>query len=126
MAKDKPSPSEQQAILKRLDTFSRLTDSSVPIPFTGFRIGAEAIIGLIPVIGDVAGLLLSSYVLLEAHRAGASTSVKVKILANMAIDFLGGLVPVVGDIFDAYFKANTRNTNILRKHLQKQMGEHNQ
>ncbi|UTF59133.1 DUF4112 domain-containing protein [Gilvimarinus sp. DA14] len=110
---------EQQAILARLDKFSRLMDSSVRVPFIGFRVGFEAIIGLVPFIGDFAGLLLSSYVLLEAQRAGASTGVKVKIAANMAIDFVGGLVPLVGDIFDAYFKANTRNTKILREHLQK-------
>ena len=104
--------------MARLDKFSRLMDSSVRVPFIGFRVGFEAIIGLIPFIGDVAGLLLSSYVLLEAQRAGASMGVKVKIAANMAIDFVGGLVPLVGDIFDAYFKANTRNTKILREHLQ--------
>lgn len=116
--KPKPSQAEQQAILARLDKFSRLTDSSVPIPFTNFRIGAEAIIGILPVIGDVAGLLLSSYVLIEAQRAGASRWVKLRIMANMGIDFLGGLVPLVGDIFDAYFKANTRNTKLLREYLE--------
>ena len=86
----KPSKAEQQAILKRLDTFSRFTDSSVPIPFTSFRIGTEAIIGILPIVGDAVGLLLSSYVLFEAHRAGASRWVKLRILANMSIDFLGG------------------------------------
>ncbi|WP_026286863.1 DUF4112 domain-containing protein [Gilvimarinus chinensis] len=109
---------ERQAILNRLETFSRVMDSSLRIPFTNFHIGFEAIIGLIPFVGDIAGLLLSSYVLLEAQKAGASTGVKLKIMSNMAIDFCGGLIPVVGDVFDAYFKANTRNTRILRKHLQ--------
>ena len=117
----KPSKAQQQAILARLDKFSRLTDSSVRIPFTPFRIGAEAIIGIVPVVGDVAGLLLSSYVLLEAQRAGASRSVKLRIMANMAVDFLGGLVPIVGDIFDAFFKANTRNTRLLREHLEREL-----
>ncbi|WP_049722203.1 DUF4112 domain-containing protein [Gilvimarinus polysaccharolyticus] len=116
----KTSKAEQQAILARLDKFSRLTDSSIAIPFTNFRIGAEAIIGLIPVVGDLTGLLLSGYVLLEAHRAGASRSIKLRIIANMGIDFLGGLVPVVGDVFDALFKANTRNTRLLRNYLEKQ------
>ena len=116
----KPSKAEQQAILKRLDTFSRFTDSSVPIPFTSFRIGTEAIIGILPIIGDAVGLLLSSYVLFEAHRAGASRWVKLRILANMGIDFLGGLIPLAGDVFDAFFKANTRNTRLLREHLQKE------
>lgn len=116
----KPSKAEQQAILKRLDTFSRFTDSSVPIPFTSFRIGTEAIIGILPIVGDAVGLLLSSYVLFEAHRAGASRWVKLRILANMGIDFLGGLIPLAGDVFDAFFKANTRNTRLLREHLEKE------
>ncbi|BFM21071.1 DUF4112 domain-containing protein [Gilvimarinus japonicus] len=119
--KAKPSKAEQQAILARLDKFSRLTDSSVAVPFTNVRIGAEAIIGILPVVGDVAGLLLSGYVLFEAQRAGASWWVKLRILANMTIDFLGGLVPVVGDVFDAFFKANTRNTRILREYLERDM-----
>lgn len=117
----KPSKAEQQAILARLDKFSRLTDSSVAIPFTNFRIGAEAIIGILPVVGDLAGLLLSSYVLIEAQRAGASRWVKLRIIANMVIDFLGGLVPLVGDVFDAFFKANTRNTKLLREYLERDM-----
>lgn len=115
----KPSKAEQQAILARLDKFSRLTDSSVSIPFTNFRIGAEAIIGILPVVGDAAGLLLACYVLFEAQRAGASGIVKLRILANMGIDFIGGLIPVIGDVFDAYFKANTRNTRILREYLER-------
>jgi hypothetical protein len=118
-----PIETRQRAILKRLDTFSRFTDSSIRIPFTRFRIGAEPIIGLIPVVGDMAGLLLSGYVLLEAQRAGASREVKVKILHNMGIDFLGGLLPVVGDAFDAIYKANIRNARLLRNYLEKELVE---
>lgn len=111
----------QQAALDRLERFSRLTDSSIGIPFTRFRFGLDAIIGLIPGIGDVAGLLLSCYVLLEAQRAGASGKVKRRMLYNMLIDFVGGLVPVVGDAFDAVYKANTRNTRLLKRYLREQL-----
>jgi len=117
----KPSVARQRAILARLNKFSRLTDSSIGIPFTRIRIGAEAVIGLLPVVGDAAGLLLSGYVLLEAQRAGASKAVKLKMLRNMGIDFIGGLVPVVGDAFDAVYKANTRNTRLLRNYLEKEL-----
>lgn len=112
---------QQQAVLKRLDKFSRFTDSSIGIPFTKFKIGAEAVIGLVPVVGDMAGLLLSGYVLVEAQRAGASKDVKLLMLRNMGIDFVGGLLPVVGDAFDAIYKANTRNTRLLRNYLEKQL-----
>ncbi len=120
---DRPTPTEarQRAILKRLDKFSRFTDSSIGIPFTRFQIGAEAIIGLLPVVGDAAGLVLSGYVLLEAQRAGASREVKLKMLRNMGIDFVGGLLPVFGDAFDAIYKANTRNTRLLRNYLEEQL-----
>jgi len=117
----KPSVAQQRAILARLDKFSRLTDSSIGIPFTRISIGAEAIIGLLPVVGDAAGLVLSGYVLLEAQRAGASKAVKLQMLRNMGIDFIGGLVPVVGDAFDAVYKANTRNTRLLRNYLEKEL-----
>lgn len=117
----KPSEAKQRAILARLDKFSRFTDSSIGIPFTKFQIGADAVIGLLPVVGDMAGLVLSGYVLVEAQRAGASKDVKVRMLRNMGIDFLGGLLPVVGDAFDAIYKANTRNTRLLRAYLEEQL-----
>ena len=116
-----PIEARQRATLSRLDKFSRFTDSSIGIPFTKFKIGAEAIIGLVPVVGDVAGLVLASYVLVEAQRAGASKGVKLKMLRNMGIDFVGGLLPVFGDAFDAIFKANTRNTRLLKNYLEKQL-----
>jgi len=112
-----------QAAIARLERFSKLTDSSIGIPFTKFNIGLEAVIGLIPVIGDAAGLILSSYVLIEAQRLGVSKRIKIKMIINMLIDFVGGLVPFFGDIFDAFFKANTRNTRLLKKHLNKQLSE---
>ncbi|MEL0641097.1 DUF4112 domain-containing protein [Pseudoalteromonas aliena] len=110
-----------QAAIARLERFSKLTDSSIGIPFTKFNIGLEAVIGLIPVIGDAAGLILSSYVLVEAQRLGVSKRIKSKMIINMLIDFVGGLVPFFGDIFDAFFKANTRNTRMLKKYIAKQV-----
>ncbi|KAA1156487.1 DUF4112 domain-containing protein [Pseudoalteromonas fuliginea] len=110
---------KQKATLARLERFSQITDSSIRIPFTNFKFGVEAIIGIVPVIGDFAGLILSSYVLFEAQRLGVSWHIKFRILLNIAIDFIGGLVPILGDIFDAFFKANTRNTCLLKNHIKK-------
>lgn len=116
-----PTEAEQRAILARLDKFSRFTDSSIGLPFTRFKIGVEAIVGLIPGIGDAVGLAMAGYVLLQAQQAGASGEVKRRMLRNVAIDFVVGLVPVVGDAFDAVYKANTRNTRILRDFLNTQL-----
>lgn len=114
---------KQRAILRRLEKYSRFTDNSISLPFTRYKIGVEAVIGLVPGIGDLIGLAMSSYVLLEAHRAGANRKVKRRIILNIAIDFFGGLVPVIGDAFDAMYKSNTRNTRILSEYLHEQLSE---
>ncbi|MCG7198796.1 DUF4112 domain-containing protein [Marinobacter pelagius] len=111
----------QRDTLRRLEKFSRLTDNSIGIPFTRFRIGLDAIIGLVPGVGDLAGVVLSAYVLIEAQRVGASRAVKLRMLRNIGIDFLGGLLPVAGDAFDAIYKANTRNTLLLKRYLEEQL-----
>lgn len=117
----KPSEAQQRAILARLDKFSRFTDSSIGLPFTRFKIGVEPLIGLVPGVGDVIGLAMSGYVFLEAQRAGASKEVKRRMLRNIGIDFVGGLIPVFGDAFDAVYKANSRNTRLLRNYLNRQL-----
>jgi len=108
---------EPQATLKRLERFSRFTDSSIGIPFTKFKFGIEALIGILPGLGDLAGLVLSTYVLFEAQRLGVGWGVKLRIIINMLVDFTVGLIPFFGDVFDAYFKANTRNTQLLKRYL---------
>ncbi|MDF0748717.1 DUF4112 domain-containing protein [Marinobacter sp. 71-i] len=115
------SREDKQAALARLERFSRMADNAIGIPFTRFRIGFEPIIGLVPVLGDLAGLLMSLYVLLEAQRAGASTRVKLQMVRNMLIDFFGGLIPVIGDAFDFAWKANARNVQLLREHLETEL-----
>lgn len=102
------------AALERLDRFSFWTDSNFRIPFTGFRFGLSPLIGLVPVVGDFVGLILSLVVLREARRVGASRKLQGRMVVNMLIEFLGGLLPVIGDAFDAIYKANTRNTELLR------------
>lgn len=116
-----PTEVQKRATLRRLEKFSRFTDSSIGVPFTRFKIGVDAIIGLLPGVGDMVGLVLSAYVLAEAQRVGASRAVKLRMLRNMGIDFLGGLLPVVGDAFDAIYKANTRNTLLLKRYLEEQL-----
>jgi hypothetical protein len=115
------SREEKQAALARLDRFSRMADNAIRIPFTRFRIGFEPLIGLVPVLGDFAGLIMSGYVLVEAHRAGASTRVKGQMVRNMLIDFFGGLIPVFGDAFDFAWKANARNAQLLRDYLETEL-----
>ena len=114
---------QRRTTLKRLERFSQLTDSAVRIPFTRVNVGVEAAIGLVPVVGDFAGLVLSSYVLAEAHRIGASRRVKVHMVKNMLLDALVGAVPLVGDAFDVLYKANIRNTRLLKEDLERHFRE---
>ncbi|MDZ7758609.1 DUF4112 domain-containing protein [Rhodohalobacter sp.] len=114
---------ELRSTMERLDRFSYWTDSNIRIPFTNFRFGLSPLIGLVPGIGDFAGLILSLYVLYEARKVGAPGNIQRKMIRIMFIDFVGGLVPVFGDAFDAVYKANIRNTLLLKNYLYRELGE---
>lgn len=116
-----PTPKQQLETLERLERFSYWTDSNFRVPFTPYRFGISPLLGLLPGIGDFAGLLLSLYVLIEARKVGASRRVQWRIIRNMLIEFFVGLFPLLGDVFDAVFKANTRNTNLLKRYLEEQL-----
>ena len=98
---------------ERLKQLAWLLDSSIPIPGTRFTVGLEALIGLFPFIGDLVGVLLSSYILGEAARLGAPKSVLLRMSANVALEGVVGIVPLAGDVFDAAYKANQRNVRLL-------------
>ena len=104
-------------IRRRLARLAWLLDNSIQIPGTHFRIGLDAIIGLIPGLGDVIGVLLSSYIVREAARLGAPPSVLTRMAFNVAVEGLVGIVPFVGDVFDAAWKANARNLVLLDAHF---------
>ncbi len=90
----------------RLGHLAWFLDNSIPLPFLGYRIGADGIIGLIPGLGDTVGSLLSSYIVLEAARLGTPKSVLLRMVINIVIESIIGLVPFVGDLFDLAWKAN--------------------
>ena len=104
--------------LRRLERFARLTDSRFRIPMTDIRFGIGPLIGLVPVVGDFAGLFLSAYIILESRRVNAPGSLQLRMLANGLIDVAGGALPVLGDVFDVWYRANDRNVELLRSHLE--------
>lgn len=104
-------------VRRRLNRLAWLLDSSIPIPGTRFSIGIDALIGLVPFIGDLVGVLLSSTILVEAARLGAGRSVLARMALNVAVEGLAGLVPFAGDVFDAAWKANQRNVRLLNQWL---------
>ena len=104
-------------VRERLARLAWLLDSSIPIPGTRFSIGLDALIGLVPVLGDIVGVLLSSYIVREAAALGVGRSILARMAVNVAIEGLVGMVPFAGDVFDAAFKANQRNVRLLNAWL---------
>lgn len=102
---------------RRIRGLAQLLDNAIQIPGTRWRFGFDAIVGLIPVAGDLIGGLLSGYIILEAARAKVPTLTLARMLANVGIDTLVGSVPALGDLFDAAWKANIKNVELLERHL---------
>lgn len=98
---------------KDLQHLAWLLDSSIPVPGTRLTIGVDALIGLFPVIGDLIGVALSSYIVSQASRLGAPRSVLLRMSFNVILEGVIGIVPIAGDLFDAGFKANQRNVRLL-------------
>lgn len=103
--------------IERLRAISRLLDNAFYIPGTRFRFGLDALIGLVPGVGDAIGAFFSAYVILQASRLGAPKSVLTRMIANVGIDTVVGLIPVLGDLFDVGWKANTKNMALLEQHV---------
>jgi hypothetical protein len=97
---------------------ARLLDEAIRIPGTNIRVGLDPLLGLIPGLGDVLGGALSGYVIILASRHGAPPSVLGRMLGNVLIDSAVGSVPLLGDLFDAGWKANSRNLALLERHLE--------
>ena len=103
--------------LERLRALTRLLDSAIQIPGTRYRIGLDALVGVVPGIGDVIGAVFSAYIVYQSARLGVSTATLVKMMGNVALDTIVGEVPLLGDVFDAGWKANTRNLALLEGHF---------
>lgn len=103
--------------LERLRHLSYLLDSAFRIPVLGYRVGWDAIIGLVPGLGDAVGMLFSGYIVFEAARLGVRKSVLARMAFNVALETILGAIPIIGDLFDAVWKANIRNVRLLERAL---------
>jgi hypothetical protein len=104
---------EAAARLRRVRELSHLLDSAVAVPGTRFRVGLDPLLGLLPVVGDAPTTLLSAYVVAEAAALGAPRATVARMVGNLVVDAVVGSVPVVGDLFDAAWRANERNVRLL-------------
>jgi hypothetical protein len=109
----------RRASLERLDRLSRLFDVAFVVPGTNIRFGVEAILRLVPGIGDVAASALSCWLLYEASRLRVPRHILFRIIANVVVEGVVGAVPVAGDLFDIGWRANRRNVRILREYFER-------
>jgi hypothetical protein len=111
-ARTRHTPAE---IEESLDQLSRWMDGLFRIPGVGWRFGLDAIVGLVPGIGDTATTVVSLYILAAGVRYRVSKGTLLRMGANIAVDYLLGAVPIVGDLFDAAWKSNQKNVELLRR-----------
>ncbi|EMA41431.1 DUF4112 domain-containing protein [Halococcus hamelinensis] len=106
-----------RAALKRTRAAATFLDEAFQVPGTNYRVGADPILSIVPVSGDVAGAILSMYIVGEAVRIGVPRKTLAQMVVNISIDTASGSIPVLGTIADAAFKANRRNVELIEEYL---------
>lgn len=98
-----------------LESLSRYLDDWVKIPVVGWRFGLDALIGLVPNVGDMATSLLSFYILIAGVRYGVPKITLLRMAFNIGLDYVVGAIPFVGDAFDFFWKSNKQNMDLIRE-----------
>jgi Domain of unknown function (DUF4112) len=114
-----PSGTDPASVRARVVMLERLLERSFTIPGLGMPVGLDAIIGLVPVLGDVVTTALGAYVVWEAHNLGLPKWKLARMGANVLLDTAIGAIPLVGDAADVLFRSNSKNLKILMRHLDK-------
>jgi hypothetical protein len=109
---------KQVEIEESLETLSQYLDGLFRVPGTGWRFGLDALIGLVPNVGDMATSLLSFYILIAGARYGVPKITLLRMAFNIGLDYLVGAIPFVGDAFDFFWKANKQNMDLIRERAQ--------
>ncbi len=103
----------------RIEMLAKALDSAIRIPGTNVVMGIDAVLGLVPVIGDAISAAIASYIIWEARRLGAPRWLIARMAMNTTVDTLVGSVPVFGDVFDVAYKSNLKNIALLKRHAEK-------
>jgi hypothetical protein len=111
---------EVEAAMARITAVAKLMDSLFAIPGTRIRLGVDSLLGLVPVVGDIAAQVVAGYLIWEAKQLGVSKFTLWRMVGNTLLDTVVGAVPLVGDAFDIAFRANMKNLRLLQRHLEKQ------
>lgn len=110
---------DPQSVRQRVELMEHLLEGLFVLPGTRYRVGLDAIVGLVPVLGDLLTGAMGMWIVWEARNLGMSKWHLARMTTNVGIDTVLGAVPIIGDAFDLVFRSNTRNLKIIRKHLDK-------
>ena len=110
---------DPHSVRKRVEVMERVLERSFTVPGTKQKFGLDVILEVIPIVGDVAATALGTYMLWEARNLGMSKWQMSRMAGNVGVDFLLGLIPGVGLIPDFFFRSNSRNLRIIKRHLDK-------
>ena len=119
MTQDLPLGKDPVSIRRRIEAMEMVLERSFTIPGINRPVGLDAIIGLVPVVGDIIAMGMGAYIVWEARNLDMPKWKLLHMAGNVAFDSAVGAVPMVGDVFDFLFRSNTRNLRIVKKHLDK-------
>jgi len=119
MAIDLPIGSDPASVRRRLEALETVLERSFVIPGINRQFGLDAVIGLVPVLGDIVAAAIGSYLVWEARNLGLPKWKIARMLGNLGFDTAIGAVPLLGDAFDLFFRSNSRNLRIVKRHLDK-------
>lgn len=114
---DISSAERKRRARERLIALTRLMDTAIDVPVLRTTVGLDALLGLVPVAGDLLSAAVGVYLITQARELGASRWLQARMLRNVAVDAAIGSVPLAGDVFDLYFRAHRRNLKLLQKEL---------
>ena len=114
---DLPTGGSPADVRRRMEAMEHLLERSLVIPGTQIGVGLDAVVGLIPVVGDAIGAALGAYIVWEARNLGIPKWKLWRMIGNIAFDTAVGAVPIAGDLFDFAFRSNSRNLKLVKRHL---------
>ncbi len=119
LASQLPIGRDPASVRRRLDAMERVLERAFVVPGINRPIGLDAIVGLIPVVGDVVTTAMGAWLIWEARNLGMSKFQLARMAGNVGVDTVIGAIPLVGDLFDFAFRSNTKNLRIIKRYLDK-------
>ncbi|MBN8483950.1 MAG: DUF4112 domain-containing protein [Sphingomonadales bacterium] len=119
MGMELPLGTDAMAVRRRIELLEQLLEGLIEVPGLKRKVGLDAMLGVIPVAGDLIAAALGLYMVWEARNLGMSRWQLARMVGNVGFDTLVGAVPVAGDLFDFLYRSNSRNLRIIRRHLDK-------